>query len=54
MKKYIVVAIDLCTNLQIQASDPHTWAECETLYQDYQEDYDNCRVVIVPVKEREE
>ena len=51
MKKYIVMAIDIRTNLQMQESDPHTWVECETIYQDYQEDYDNCRVVIVPTKE---
>lgn len=50
MSKYIVVAIELHTNCQRQASDPHTWDECEAIYLDYQESYENCRVVIVPVK----
>ena len=50
MKEYIVRAINLRTNCQVQASDPHSWEECETVYRDYLEDYGGCLIVIVPVK----
>ena len=45
-KRYIVTAVDKVNQLIVQVSDPHTWVECEQLYFDYMEDYENCEITI--------
>lgn len=49
MRMYYVVVVDNSTGLQVQRSDPHTWAECEHVYNAYQEEYEGVSVRIIPV-----
>ena len=49
MRMYYVVVVDNSTGLQVQRSDPHTWAECESVYNAYREEYDDVSVLIIAV-----
>ena len=52
-RKYVVQVIDNDTNLQVQRSFAHVWAECEELYVEYQEEFDGCSVTIIPATEED-
>lgn len=51
-EKYVVIAVDYQSKLQVQKSDPRSWSECESVYFDYMGDYPDHHIIIRPYDTR--